>query len=181
MIRSWRAIRTSSCSSRYRKYTPPRYLGNFDCRTRAISQRSDKFNSFTGQVKLYSILVRTSPSDSAPRTLKVFNNRDDLDFASAEQGEGTQAFALSQTAELQELPVKRARFSNVQRLSLFFPDNYGDGDEDVTRITYLGFKGEWMRLGRAPTTILYEAAANPNDHPLKNTEVNQMGNGVGGA
>ncbi len=55
-------------------------------------------------------------------------------------------------------------------------DNYGD---DVTRISYLGFKGEWMRLGKAPTNILYEAAANPNDHKVKGTSVNQVGSGLG--
>jgi RNA polymerase I-specific transcription initiation factor RRN6 len=37
-----------------------------------------------------------------------------------------------------------------------------------------------MQLGRAPTNILYEAAANPSDHKLKGTSVNQMGSGSGG-
>lgn len=76
--------------------------------------------------------------------------------------------------------MKRALFGKVQSLTLFFEDNFGDGEEDVTRLTYLGFKGEWMQLGRAPTNILYEAAANPSDHKLKGTEVNKMGSGLGG-
>lgn len=75
---------------------------------------------------------------------------------------------------------RRARFNAVRRLTLFFPDNFGDGDEDVTRISYIGFKGEWMQLGRAPANILYEAAANPGDHKIKGTSVNQMGSGIGG-
>ena len=136
--------------------------------------------SFTGQVKLHSILLRTSNSDSAPKTLKVLQNRDDVDFGVAEEAEGTQVLELAQTSDVQELPVKRAKFAQVRRLALFFPDNFGDGDEDVTRITYLGFRGEWMALGRAPATILYEAAANPSDHKLKGTAVNQMGSGIGG-
>ncbi|KAK5660764.1 hypothetical protein OQA88_12130 [Cercophora sp. LCS_1] len=135
---------------------------------------------FTGQVKLHSILIRTSDSDSAPKTLKVLINREDIDFGSAEDAEGTQVFELSRTSEVQELPVRRAKFSAVRRLALFFPDNFGDGDEDVTRISYLGFKGEWMQLGRAPANILYEAAANPGDHKIKGTSVNQMGSGIGG-
>ncbi|EON99387.1 putative 60s ribosomal protein l3 protein [Phaeoacremonium minimum UCRPA7] len=135
---------------------------------------------FTGQVKLHSILLRTSNSPSAPKTLKVFINRDDVDFSTAEEQEGTQEFELSQTSDVQELPVKRARFGKVQRLTLFFPDNFSDGEEDVTRITYLGFKGEWMQLGRAPANILYEAAANPSDHAVKGTSVNQMGSHIGG-
>ncbi|KAI1748543.1 DUF1000-domain-containing protein [Xylaria castorea] len=141
---------------------------------------------FTGQVKLHSILLRTSPSASAPRTLHVYINRDDLDFEGADSREPTQVFELSQTSEVQEVPVKKTLFRTTQRLSLFFVDNFGtrrsdgggedddsdsgseEGDEEeVTRLSYLGFKGEWMALGRAPAQILYEAAANPNDHNLK--------------
>ncbi|OIW27528.1 DUF1000-domain-containing protein [Coniochaeta ligniaria NRRL 30616] len=135
---------------------------------------------FTGQVKLHAILLRTSNSDSAPKTLKVVINRDDVDFGVAEESEGTQTFELSQTSEVQELPVKRAKFSAVRRLSLFFPDNFGDGEEDVTRLGYIGFRGEWMQLGRAPANILYEAAANPSDHKVKGTNVNAMGSHIGG-
>ncbi|KAK4251675.1 PITH domain-containing protein [Corynascus novoguineensis] len=135
---------------------------------------------FTGQVKLHSILLRTSDSDSAPKTLKVIINRDDVDFGVAEETSGTQEFELSRTGEVQELPVRRARFNAVRRLTLFFPDNFGDGEEDVTRISYIGFKGEWMQLGRAPANILYEAAANPGDHKIKGTSVNQMSSGIGG-
>ncbi|KAJ0165562.1 PITH domain-containing protein, partial [Colletotrichum tanaceti] len=108
---------------------------------------------FTGQVKLHALLLRTSDSPSAPRTLKLFANRDDLDFTSAEDAHATQEFELSRTLQVQEIPVKRALFGRVQRLTLFFVDNFGDGDEDETRLGYLGFKGEWMQLGRAPTNI----------------------------
>lgn len=124
--------------------------------------------------------MRTSQSASAPRTLRVFQNREDLDFAAAEEEEPAQELELARTSEVQELPVRRARFSKVQRLSLFVPDNFGEGDEDVTRLSYLGFRGEWMQLGRAPANIIYEAAANPGDHKLKGTSVNQMGSGIGG-
>ncbi|KAI1210470.1 PITH domain-containing protein [Annulohypoxylon truncatum] len=134
---------------------------------------------FTGQVKLHSILLRTSASDSAPRSLKLFINRDSLDFDMAEELPPTQTLELSQTSEVQELPVKRALFSKVRHLTLFFEDNFGDGEEDVTRISYIGFKGEWMQLGRAPAQILYEAAPNPNDHAVKGTGVNRMGEDVG--
>lgn len=76
--------------------------------------------------------------------------------------------------------MKRALFGKVQSLTMFFEDNFGDGEEDVTRMSYAGFKGEWMQLGRAPQNIVYEAAANPSDHKLKGTAVNQMGSQLGG-
>ncbi|KAJ8062356.1 hypothetical protein OCU04_008900 [Sclerotinia nivalis] len=131
---------------------------------------------FTGQVKLHSILLRTSNSESAPKTLKVFINRDDLDFSTASDLQPTQEFQLSQTSEIQDIGVKRALFGKVQNLTLFVEDNYG---EDVSRICYVGLKGDWMQLGKAPTNILYEAAANPNDHKVKGTSANQMGSNIG--
>lgn len=91
-----------------------------------------------------------------------------------------QKLELSQTLDVQEIPVKRALFGKVQRLGLFFVDNFGDGDEDVSRVSYVGFKGEWTRLGRAPTNILYEAAPQPGDHKLKGTSINKMGSDIGG-
>lgn len=122
-------------------------------------------------------MIRTSNSDAAPQTLKVFINRDDIDFSTASDLSPTQEFQLSQTSEVQDIQVKRALFGKVQSLTLFVVDNYG---EDTTRISYLGFKGDWMQLGRAPTNILYEAAANPSDHAVKGTSVNQMGSSLGG-
>ena len=140
-------------------------------------QFPDHDDSFTGQIKLHSILLRTSNSSSAPKTLKAFINRDDLDFSTASDLAPTQEFELSQTSEIQDIGVKRALFGKVQTLTLFFEDNYG---EDITEISYLGLKGDWMQLGRAPTNILYEAAANPADHAIKGTSMNQMGSNIGG-
>lgn len=139
------------------KHPLPRKHTRTYTRTESCKQRSTNTtrpSSFAGQVKLHSILIRTSQSASAPKTLKVFQNREDVDFEAAEDAPAEQEFELSQTSEVQDLPVKRAKFGKVQRLALFFPDNFGDGDEDVTRISYLGFKGEWMQLGRAPANIL---------------------------
>jgi hypothetical protein len=98
---------------------------------------------------------------------------------------------------VQEIPVKRALFGKVQRLTLYFVDNFstpvresgsdgeedGDGEEEeaeaeaeVSRMSYVAFKGEWMQLGRAPTQILYEAVPNPSDHALKGKNI--LGSGL---
>ncbi|ORY19037.1 PITH domain-domain-containing protein [Clohesyomyces aquaticus] len=132
---------------------------------------------FTGQVRLHSILVRTSPTESSPKTLKVFLNppSNSLDFETASEKEPTQTLSISQTSEVQELPVKRAYFNTTTCLALFFEDNWSGGDEDVTRISYLAFKGDFMKLNKEPVSFLYEAAANPSDH----TMVAGIGQGVG--
>ncbi|KAL9044010.1 MAG: hypothetical protein Q9214_002823 [Letrouitia sp. 1 TL-2023] len=121
------------------------------------------FVPFAGAVKLHSILVRSLEDSSAPKTLKLFVNRDDLDFSSVSELQPTQTLELSQTSEVQELPVKRALFGNTYSLSLFIETNFSD---DVTRIFWIGFKGEFMNLTREPVEVLYEKAANPKDHSI---------------
>lgn len=105
--------------------------------------------------------MRSSDSSSAPKTLHVFLNKDDLDFSSATDTHPAQTLTFSQTSDIQEIPVKRALFGNTYSLTLFVEDNYGD---EISRISYLGFKGEFMRLNREPVEVLYERAANPKDH-----------------
>ncbi|KAK1812879.1 hypothetical protein LTR12_012763 [Friedmanniomyces endolithicus] len=136
---------------------------------------------FTAQIRLHSILLRTSTSSSAPQTLKLFLNRDDLDFSTAASLPATQTLELAQSNEVQEVPVKRALFNTVRSLDLFFEDNWGQGEEDVTRVSYIGFKGEWMKLSREPVNFLYEAAANPADHKMVSGVGARLGSGVGGA
>ena len=82
---------------------------------------------------------------------------------------------------MQEIPVKRALFNTVRSLDLFFEDNWSQGEEDETRISYLGFKGEWMKLSREPVNFLYEAAANPQDHKLVSGVREGLGHDIGGA
>lgn len=135
---------------------------------------------FAGQVRLHSILIRTSTTDSAPSTLKIHVNRDDLDFSSASELQPTQRLDLAQSNEVQDYPVKRALFNTTRSLALFFEDNWGRGDEDETIIYYLGFKGEFMKLNKEPVSFLYEAAANPADHKVKGTDVLKTGYDIGG-
>lgn len=136
---------------------------------------------FTAQIRLHSILIRTSNSSSAPLHLKVYPNRDNLDFATATDLQPAQTLELSQTSDIQEVPVKRALFNTVRTLDLFFEDNWSSGEEDETRISYIGFKGEWMKLSREPVNFLYEAAANPKDHTLPAGVGERLGSGIGGA
>ena len=95
--------------------------------------------------------------------MKIYHNRDDLDFSTASDLSPTQTLHVSQTNDVQELPVKRTSFGNVYSLSLFVEGNHGD---DVSRIFWLGFKGEFTQLNREPVEVLYEKAANPKDHEL---------------
>jgi hypothetical protein len=138
-------------------------------------------DSFTAQIRLHSILVRTSTTPSAPMTLKVFINRDDLDFDTASSLQSTQTLELAQSNDVQEVPVKRTLFNTVRSLQLFFEDNWSQGEEDETVISYIGFKGEWIKASREAVNFLYEAAANPNDHKMASGIGERAGSGIGGA
>ncbi|KAL9639753.1 MAG: hypothetical protein Q9164_000724 [Protoblastenia rupestris] len=120
-------------------------------------------NSFAGVLKLHSVLIRSSDSSSSPQTVKLYHNRDDLDFSTASDLSPTQSLYVSRTNDIQELPVKRTSFGNVYNLTLFIEDNYG---EDASRMFWVGFKGEFRELNREPVEVLYEKAANPKDHEL---------------
>jgi len=123
--------------------------------------RSIYFLRFAGQVKLQSILIRTSDDPSAPKTVKLFVNREDLDFDTASEAEATERLELAQDSRVLEYPVKRNRFTITRSVTLFFEGNWG---AETTKISYLGFKGEFMPLNKEPISVLYESAANPADH-----------------
>ncbi|KAK9451257.1 galactose-binding domain-like protein [Limtongia smithiae] len=117
---------------------------------------------FTGLVKLYSILIRSYSDDTAPRTIKLFKNRPDLDFSVASDLQPSETLThVENVGDIVEYQLKRAVFSNVESLTFFVEDNY---DADVTTILYIGLRGEWKHLSREPVITIYEAAANPRDH-----------------
>ncbi|KAL9086984.1 MAG: hypothetical protein Q9159_003878 [Coniocarpon cinnabarinum] len=136
---------------------------------------------FTGQVRLHSIHIRTTNDDSAPRTLKVHANNPDLDFGAATDTPSTQDFELSRTSDVQDLAVKRPKFTACQSLSLFFEDNFSGDPDETTRVLYVAFKGDYMKLNREPVEFLYESAARPTDHKVDGASVeNSGGMGLGG-
>ncbi|KAJ5772868.1 hypothetical protein N7457_007764 [Penicillium paradoxum] len=122
---------------------------------------------FNGQVNVHSLLLYTVPTIAAPKTVKLFKNRDDLDFSTASELHPTQTIEVPQPqpgADVFELPLNRAHWNATTSVTLFFEDNWSDGEEDVTKVGYVGFKGQFMKLTREPVNFLYEAAANPQDH-----------------
>lgn len=118
-------------------------------------------------MKLHSLLIYTAPTLSAPKRLKLFKNRNDLDFATASDLTPTQTIEIPQPvpgSDVFELPLSRAHWNATTSNTLFFEDNWSSGEEDVTKVGYIGFKGQFMALNREPVSFLYEAAANPSDH-----------------
>ncbi|KAJ1988114.1 hypothetical protein GGI25_001656 [Coemansia spiralis] len=119
------------------------------------------FVPFTGMVKLKSIFV-WGRGESAPSEVRVFANRDDLDFDSVGDARPTQEWALvDQAREPVEYPVRAAKFGAVRSLLLHFPASFG---ADQTAVYFLAFRGEWTELVDAPVVSVYEAKPNVADH-----------------
>ncbi|KAJ2449271.1 histone deacetylase (class I) Clr6 [Coemansia sp. RSA 2336] len=126
---------------------------------------------FTGMVKLKSLLVWGGADDSAPASVRLFANRDGLDFDSVEDAEPTQQVELARgLAEPAEYPVRTAKFSSTRSLTLHVTGNFGG---EQTTVYFLAFRGEWTRLKEAPKRITYyydEEVGNYNYgymHPMK--------------
>jgi len=101
------------------------------------------FIPFTGSVKLKSISIKAGPENSCPSKLKAYINREDIDFDTVESFTATQEWELVSTNEIVEYPTRLTKMYNVRNLTLYFPENFGD---DVTRISYIGLKGEWTEV-----------------------------------
>ena len=127
---------------------------------------------FTGNMKIKSIALWSNNDRlQSPDRMQVFVNRDDIDFDSVESTTPTQEWELVERApdgDVVEYPTKMAKFSGVRSLAIFLPSNFGR--RDVTRLDYVGFKGEFEEFKKDPIVTVYELNANPADHPKSKAE-----------
>jgi len=76
--------------------------------------------------------------------VNLYINHDDIDFSAVADLEPVQKLVLplipasSTSTDVVEIPLKRALFSKVRNISLFFKENHSGGDEDETSINFLG-------------------------------------------
>lgn len=133
---------------------------------------------FTGLVQLKSIQVRSTADDRAPKVIRLFKNRDDLDFATASELKPMQTLhhpagvgiGTRQDDGIVEYALSRPLFSNMTSLTIHISENHGN---DVTALSYIGLTGSWTKLNKAPVVAMYEAAANPKDHKVKGDELHE--------
>ncbi|KAJ1724699.1 hypothetical protein LPJ53_001060 [Coemansia erecta] len=124
---------------------------------------------FTAMIKLKSIFIWGGPDDSSPSEVRVFANREDLDFDSIGDAEPTQQWALARGArEPVEYPVRATKFGSVRSLVLHFPACFA-GDEST--VYFLAFRGEWTELQDKPVVAIYELKPNAADHKVPGSEL----------
>eukprot|EP00179_Madagascaria_erythrocladioides_P020547 CAMPEP_0198344216 /NCGR_PEP_ID=MMETSP1450-20131203/66153_1 /TAXON_ID=753684 ORGANISM="Madagascaria erythrocladiodes, Strain CCMP3234" /NCGR_SAMPLE_ID=MMETSP1450 /ASSEMBLY_ACC=CAM_ASM_001115 /LENGTH=230 /DNA_ID=CAMNT_0044049459 /DNA_START=59 /DNA_END=751 /DNA_ORIENTATION=- len=122
---------------------------------------------FTASVKVKALMFVGVDSGSAPRTVRCFINRDDVDFTNVADLEPLAEFDTNAdlVGEL-EYATKYAKWQNVQSLTLHISANCAD--EDVTKVSFIGIKGEHgQKITREAVIAVYEARAMPEDHKTK--------------
>ena len=120
-----------------------------------------------------------------PRRVKLFTNRDDLDFDTARDMDAQMSLELLPPHHFVEgtidYPLRPAgRFQNISSLTILVLTNYGtnvtgaagaaDDDEISTIITYVGLKGKGSKQKRMAVETVYESRAMPKDHQVKGGE-----------
>ncbi|KAL7514352.1 hypothetical protein ACHAXN_011568 [Cyclotella atomus] len=150
-------------------------------------------------IKSLSVLSHAdSPSGrdnrAAPRTVKIYVNRPNLDFETVRDLEPTATITLvppihqwdaNHSGGTIDYPLRPAgRFQNVTEIALYFCDNYAmpngygasndmeDYDEDrvATEITYIGFKGKGTNVKRKAVEAVYETTGMKKDHKVPGSE-----------
>lgn len=128
---------------------------------------------FTEAVTIQSITLRcgSSQGTAAPRHLKLFSNREDLDFETAREMEAQQELELLPPEHFLEgtidYPCRPAgRFQNISCLTIFVRDNYDEAGESPTEISYVGMKGKGTKVKRAAVETVYESQGMPKDHKV---------------
>eukprot|EP01134_Creolimax_fragrantissima_P002131 CFRG2131T1 len=120
---------------------------------------------FTGHVSIKSIKVVAEGGEQHPQLLKVFGNRDDIDFDNVEELQPLQEIQMHKDPRGEiEYPTRASKFQNLHSLTLFFSTNYGG---QTTKLYYIGFAGEHKQVSRKTVISVYEVNANPADHKVK--------------
>jgi hypothetical protein len=133
---------------------------------------------FTEAVTCQSISIRSvSGADAGvqavpPRRIKLFTNRDDLDFEMARNMEAVTELELLPPYHFVEgtidYPLRPAgRFQNISSLTIFVENNYADEVDTSTIITFVGIKGKGSGQKRMAVETVYESRGMKADHKVK--------------
>jgi len=127
---------------------------------------------FTSHVILRSFIIKAH-GDSAPSTVRLFINRDDLDLSDIGDATPEQEFNLAEdpNGDIQ-YSTRVHKFQGVSTLLMHFPASRRG---DHTRIEYVELRGLGTQNRREVINVAYEAVANPQDHKTQSGESMRFG------
>ncbi|ODO00647.1 hypothetical protein L198_02969 [Cryptococcus wingfieldii CBS 7118] len=121
---------------------------------------------FNASISLRSITLKAGPAGHTPREMHLFRDNLALDFSDASSTNPAQTFDVVPNRAGVEYQVKAAKFNGLTSLTVFFPGNTAEDDEETTKIFYIGLRGSHKPLPNRPGAIVYESNANPADHKI---------------
>ncbi|KAL7567125.1 hypothetical protein ACA910_009452 [Epithemia clementina (nom. ined.)] len=133
---------------------------------------------FTEAVTVRAIAIHNMSRNNAngsPRRIKIFTNRDDIDFETARELPPQQEFEVLPPEHFVEgtidYPARPAGpFTNITSIAVFVMNNTDDSGESPTEITFLGFKGKGTNMKRVAVETVYESRPMPADHKTPGAE-----------
>lgn len=135
---------------------------------------------FTESVTLQSVSIRSAGAmedgTSPPKTVKLFVNREDLDFETAREMPPQMTLELLEPHHFSEgsidYPCRPAgRFQNISCLTIFVENNYNEDDDSATEITFVGLKGKGTKMRRKAVEAVYESRGMVSDHKVPGDEM----------
>ena len=121
---------------------------------------------FSSPIKLYEIHFIFSENQS--KHCLLFKNRvidfedDDSDLTIAQYRSNEQFY-----------PVKQTIFNSTTLLMVYLKDNWLNNDQ--IELQYIELRGTVVKSIKEPIVAMYEAAANPQDHPSVISTSNKLG------
>ena len=127
--------------------------------------------------------VRRPTAD--PKSVKLFVDRDDLDFESARELPPAMKIELvppghDDGSGTIDYPLRPAgRFQNINSITLYFNENYSGEEENCqTEITYVGFKGKGTKMKRRAVQAVYETKGMLKDHKVPDDAMGSTANNL---
>ncbi|TFK72072.1 DUF1000-domain-containing protein [Pluteus cervinus] len=120
---------------------------------------------FVETVRLRSIMLKVGSGEYAPGRLRVFANHPTIvDFSDAESIRPQLDLQLLEgETKVADYPLRVAAFASVNSVSLHFSDAPSG---EISRVYYIGFKGDPRSLGREVNSKIEVPAPNAADKPL---------------
>ncbi|OQR87671.1 hypothetical protein ACHHYP_08173 [Achlya hypogyna] len=119
---------------------------------------------FTEAVSVKSICIAGGIDGLHPTSVKLFTNREDIDFSNASELPAVQKLDLVEDYDATiDYPLQLRKFQGISSLTLFF-ENSVDGDQ--TRIYYIGLKGESKKWKHGVVECVYESRPQMSDHKV---------------
>jgi hypothetical protein len=99
-------------------------------------------------------IIGGSDEESHPREVRLYVNRDGIDFTEVHENRPAQVFTLPINRDGSvELITSVTSFTGVNSLAFFFPSNHG---AEATAVQYIGMQGEHTHFRREAVNAVYE-------------------------